>query len=227
VNFGWNCREGLIAYGSPGSLCSGASGFTDPILDYDHTGGRCAITGGYVVRDPSLGDLYGRYLYADECAGPIRSLIPGIPAAGDRSENLTVSGPASFGQDSCGRVYVTSLGNGAVSRFVGATPTDCTTQVPPGEQPPTTPPPSAVPRCACEPATRVAGIGATIKGSPGDDVIVADERSNRVRSGAGDDVICGLVGDDVLKGGPGRDTLRGGHGNDKCAAGRGDKTRSC
>jgi hypothetical protein len=228
VNFGWNCREGLVAYSSPGGLCSGASGFTDPIFDYDHTGGRCAITGGYVVRDPSVGDLYGRYLYADECSGPIRSLVPSAPATGDRSENLTVSGPASFGQDSCGRVYVTSLGNGVVSRFVGATPLDCTTQVPPGEEPPTTPPPpSEVPRCAGEPATRVAGAGTTITGSPGDDVIVADERANRVKSGPGDDLICGLAGDDVLKGGPGRDILRGGRGEDHCVAGRGDKTRSC
>ena len=90
--------------------------------------GRCAITGGYVVRDPSLGDLYGRYLFADSCAGPIRSLVPGLPdASGARSEGLSVGGPSSFGEDSCGRVYVASLGTGEVSRFVGDAPASCAT----------------------------------------------------------------------------------------------------
>ncbi len=233
LNYGWNCREGLIAYSSPGGLCSGASGFTDPIFEYDHTGGNCAITGGYVVRDSSLGDLYGRYLYADACVGRVRSLVPGSPASGDRFEGLTVDGPSSFGEDACARIYVASLGTGEVSRLTGAAPADCSTVPPPGEEPPpgTDPPPPtdepAPPRCAGEVATRVAGASRTIVGSPGDDVIVADERANRVKAGAGADLICGLAGDDVLKGGPGDDTLRGGHGDDRCTAGPGDRTRSC
>jgi glucose/arabinose dehydrogenase len=233
LNFGWNCREGTIEYPSPGSMCRGlpVSTFTEPIFNYTHDGGNCAITGGYVVRDTSLGDLYGRYLYADECVGQIRSLVPRLPAIeDDRSEGLTVSGPSSFGQDSCGRLYVASLGSGEVLRFVGAAPTDCSPPpVPPGEEPPpeTPPPTSPPPQCAGEPATRIAGAGTTIVGSPGDDVIVADERDNKIKGGEGDDIICGLGGDDNLKGGPGHDTLRGGHGDDKCDAGRGDETRSC
>ncbi len=233
LNFGWNCREGGIAYSAPGALCTGASGFTDPIFDYGHSGGNCSITGGYVVRDTSLGDLYGRYLYADVCVGQVRSLIPGPTASGDRSEGLTVSSPSSFGEDSCGRVYVTSLGNDVVSRFTAATPIDCSNvPPPPGTQPPPpgTDPPTDDPapqRCGDEPATRVAGTSRTVLGSPGNDVIVADERANRVKGGAGDDVICGLAGDDVLRGGPGADTLRGGHGDDRCITGPGDRTRSC
>jgi glucose/arabinose dehydrogenase len=218
LNFGWNCREGLIAYTSPGTSCAGVSGFTDPIFDYGHSGGRCAITGGYVVRDASLGDLYGRYLFADECAGEIRSLVPGFPATGERSEGIDVGGPSSFGEDSCGRVYVASLGSGEVSRFVGATPADC------ASSPPAGPPP----RCGGQAATRVAGgAGAAVTGSPGDDVIVADGRDNRIKAGAGDDLVCGLGGDDVLKGGPGKDTLRGGRGDDRCPAAKHDRTHSC
>jgi hypothetical protein len=233
LNFGWNCREGFVAYGSPGTLCVGASGFTDPIFDYGHSGGNCAITGGYVVRDTSVGDLYGRYVYADACAGQIRSLVPGIPASDDRLENLAVNSPSSFGQDACARVYVTSLGTGQVSRFTGAAPPDCSTVPPPGggdQPPPPTPPPAeptARPRCGGELATRVAGAGSAILGSPGDDVIVADSRKNRIRGGEGDDVICGLAGKDVLRGGPGQDELRGGHGNDRCRATRRDRTHSC
>ena len=67
-----------------------ANGFTEPVFDYPHSdpggGGAhgCSITGGYVVRDPSLGDLYGRYLYADFCAGGIRSLVRPTRVGGPR-----------------------------------------------------------------------------------------------------------------------------------------------
>jgi hypothetical protein len=138
VNYGWNCREGFIAYTAPGASCEGAGGFTDPVFDYPHADpgeGKahgCAITGGYVVRDPSLDSLYGRYLYADFCAGEIRSLLlpadAGGLAADDRSEGLDVPGPVSFGEDSCGRLYVISQ-DGPVYRFTGATPANCAESV--------------------------------------------------------------------------------------------------
>jgi glucose/arabinose dehydrogenase len=110
ANYGWDCREGLHpappAISNLDPACPGLTGYTDPIFEYTHAGGACAITGGYVVRDPSLGDLYGRYLYADFCLGQIRSL-PGLPvASSDRSEGITLSNPVSFGEDSCGRLYV-------------------------------------------------------------------------------------------------------------------------
>jgi hypothetical protein len=115
-NYGWSCREGTIAYAFAPAFCAGASGFTDPVFDYPHAdpgGGQahgCSITGGYVVRDLGLGDLYGRYLYADFCVGELRSFA--LPGAGetvrDRSEDLFVFQPVSFGEDVCGRVYVAS-----------------------------------------------------------------------------------------------------------------------
>jgi hypothetical protein len=136
ANYGWNCREGFSPYPEPGASCSGASGFVEPVFDYPHSdpGGDkahgCAITGGYVVRDASLGDLYGRYLYADFCVGEIRSLaLPastGGLAGDDRSEELNVTNPVSFGEDSCGRVYVVSQA-GPIYRFEGARPADCST----------------------------------------------------------------------------------------------------
>jgi hypothetical protein len=133
-NYGWNCREGFSAYPEPGASCAGASGFTEPVFDYPHanpgdgTAHGCSITGGYVVRDPSLGDLYGRYVYADYCVGEIRSLAlpsaPGGVAGEDRSEGLGVAHPVSFGEDSCGRLYVVSQAR-TVYRFVGATAATC------------------------------------------------------------------------------------------------------
>lgn len=135
ANYGWNCREGFIAYTNPAAACATASGFTEPVFDYPHTdpgnGGAfgCSIIGGYVVRDPSLGDLYGRYLYTDYCSEGIRSLVlprAGGLAGGDRSEGLTVEKPTSFGEDSCGRIYVAS-DKGPVYRFEGASPATCST----------------------------------------------------------------------------------------------------
>ncbi len=147
ANYGWNCREGFIAYTSPAAACATASGFTDPVFDYPHSdpgGGAafgCSIIGGYVVRDPSLGDLYGRYLYTDYCSEEIRSLVlprSGGPASGDRSEGLTVEKPTSFGEDSCGRIYVASA-NGPVYRVEGPVPADCTTLTPEDPEDPATP----------------------------------------------------------------------------------------
>ena len=110
------------------------SGFTEPVFDYPHGNpgeGKahgCSITGGYVVRDPSLGDLYGRYVYADFCVGEIRSMLlpanAGGLAGGDRSEGLNVTNPVSFGEDSCGRLYAIAQA-GTVYRFQGAAPPAC------------------------------------------------------------------------------------------------------
>ncbi len=131
ANYGWNCREGLFAYPDAPTGCEPPGEFVDPVFDYPHedpgdgTASGCAIVGGYVVRDPSLGDLYGRYVYSDYCTGEIRSLaLPGVgggPAGDDRSEGLSVDFPTSFGEDSCGRLYIASS-DGRVYRLIGAQP---------------------------------------------------------------------------------------------------------
>jgi hypothetical protein len=138
ANYGWNCREGFQAYPHAPESCDSLGGFTEPVFDYPHAdpgGGAahgCSIIGGYVVRDESLGDLYGRYIYADLCAGQVRSLL--LPASGgtatdDRSEGLSVSTPTSFGEDSCGRLYVVS-NEGTVYRLSGGGEPPC--PLPPG-----------------------------------------------------------------------------------------------
>ena len=83
------------------------------------TGGRgCSITGGYVVRDPGLPGLAGRYVYADYCAGKLRSIrLAKGRGTGDRAVGLSVPQPTSFGEDGRGRVYVVSQ-TGAVYRLV-------------------------------------------------------------------------------------------------------------
>jgi len=75
-NYGWDCREGLLAYSqieNPSSpLCGTAGPFIDPIHVYDHSVGQ-SITGGYVYRGPTLG-LTGKYIYGDFDTGRIWSL---------------------------------------------------------------------------------------------------------------------------------------------------------
>ncbi|MBA3300542.1 MAG: PQQ-dependent sugar dehydrogenase [Thermoleophilaceae bacterium] len=110
TNFGWNVFEGSRRFGS-----GDAPGHVPPVLERTHSGdGVCSITSGYVVRDPALTSLAGRYLHGDFCAPSIRSMQAG--GGDDRETGLRVSQLSSFGEDGRGRVYVTSLG-GSVYRL--------------------------------------------------------------------------------------------------------------
>ncbi|UTI65651.1 PQQ-dependent sugar dehydrogenase [Paraconexibacter antarcticus] len=116
ANFGWRPFEGTDVH-SPGEAAPGAIA---PVIQLRHSDGYCSITGGYVVRDPSLpASLRGRYLYSDFCKGDIRAAkVSPSGASGDRGLPLkTVQSLSSFGQDNRGRIYVVSL-SGAVYRLV-------------------------------------------------------------------------------------------------------------
>ncbi|HEX2097185.1 MAG TPA: PQQ-dependent sugar dehydrogenase [Solirubrobacterales bacterium] len=117
ANFGWDAFEGFSRYRGVNSGTPDPGDTVDPIFTYGR-GRGCTIIGGYVVNDPRLPSLQGRYLYADLCQGQIRSLVPHLRrASGDRRLGLSVSTPSSFGEDARGRVYVASL-EGPVFRFV-------------------------------------------------------------------------------------------------------------
>jgi hypothetical protein len=131
LNYGWNCREGGLPGPATDPQCATTpiSAFTPPVFEYTtHTpdpdlGGssRCAIVGGYVIRDPALGALDGRYLYGDYCSGALRSLqlpVGGGQASGDCSLGLKVENLVSFGEDAANRLYVVEQ-DGGVSRLAG------------------------------------------------------------------------------------------------------------
>lgn len=112
ANFGWDAFEGFAKYETPDP-----GGTVKPIFAYGR-GRGCTIIGGYVVRDPRLRGLRGRYVYADLCEGQLRSLVPHLKrASGDRKLGLSVASPTSFGEDQQRRLYVTSL-EGPVYRLV-------------------------------------------------------------------------------------------------------------
>ena len=120
ANFGWDAFEGFSRYRDENSGTPDPGGTVKPILAYRRSrgGGSCSIIGGYVVHDPRLAALAGRYVYADFCEGELRSLVPHLRRAGrERKLGLAVSAPSSFGEDTHGRVYVTAL-DGPVYRLV-------------------------------------------------------------------------------------------------------------
>ena len=112
ANFGWDNFEGYAPF-EDGALAR----HDRPIHVYSHASPCRSITGGYVVRDPDLLGLQGRYLYGDYCSGEIRSLIPRLSGAQDDSNTgLGMGfGLVSFGEDARDNVYV--IIGGAVYRI--------------------------------------------------------------------------------------------------------------
>ena len=148
VNYGWSCREGRHDFDPGQPLCLGppAPLLTEPVWEYSHARG-CSITGGYVVRDPALPALFGRYVYGDACSAPLWSISLQVPdAQGDAATGEQVSSLFSFGEDACARVYAAS-GSGPVYRLSAtAAPAPPCSPVggppPPPGPPPPSPPPS-------------------------------------------------------------------------------------
>jgi glucose/arabinose dehydrogenase len=113
ANFGWNRFEGNHLFDRHTRLRAGH--YEPPIHTYSHRHG-CAVIGGYVVHDPRLRRLRGRYVYTDLCNGELRSLRPRRKRArGNRALGLRVPDASSFGE-AHGHVYVTSL-DGPVFRL--------------------------------------------------------------------------------------------------------------
>lgn len=132
-NYGWNCMEGNLPGPSTDEpeCAANAGNFTAPVFEYSHpVGGEAicsgALIGGYVVRGPGMGDLYGRYLYGDYCNGSVRSFSPAAPYLTDRSEGKQIPKLTSFGEDACGRLYATAE-TGFVYRLVGSEAASCQT----------------------------------------------------------------------------------------------------
>jgi glucose/arabinose dehydrogenase len=105
ANFGWSAYEADARYNDDEE----APGHIPPVFAYGHDEG-CSITGGYVVRDPELESLYGRYLYGDYCQGELRSFTadPAREASDDTDLGVQIPSLSSFGEDAAGNVYATS-----------------------------------------------------------------------------------------------------------------------
>ena len=123
-NYGWSVFEGNLCTNLYPSLCMTPSNYVFPVLDYAHTSGRCAITGGYVYRGTAAVFPQGTYLYADYCTGEIFSWN-GAMSSLVLDTTLSLS---SFGEDEAGELYAAGISQGTVSRL---TTTGCTYTVSP------------------------------------------------------------------------------------------------
>jgi len=117
LNYGWNIMEGAHCY-SPSSACN-QQNLVIPAVEYSHSDG-CSLTGGFVYRGTKIPELAGHYFYGDYCSGWIRSFRYDNGQVQDKRQwSLpTVGGLSSFGEDAVGELYVTSLNDGTVYRFV-------------------------------------------------------------------------------------------------------------
>ncbi len=93
ANFGWSAYEGF----APLTKSVPKSRTVLPVLAYPH-GPGCAVTGGYVVRDPALSriagrEIVGRYLFGDYCTGRLFALPPPSQPPRRQGAQLPLPGP--------------------------------------------------------------------------------------------------------------------------------------
>jgi glucose/arabinose dehydrogenase len=135
-NYGWRCYEGSHPFDTstttPCDSCTNPScPFVMPAYEYDHSLGRCSITGGYIYRGCAIPDLKGTYFFGDWCAGRIYSgkfqagVLTGVL---DRTTELApggglaISNIPSFGEDARGELYICDSADGEVYKVVPAAP---------------------------------------------------------------------------------------------------------
>ncbi|MBI3771068.1 MAG: PQQ-dependent sugar dehydrogenase [Deltaproteobacteria bacterium] len=128
LNYGWRVFEARHCFDpSPAADCPNPpTGFTMPVLEYDH-GQGCSIIGGYVYRGCALPDLQGTYFYSDYCSAFVRTFkgVSGGDAQNlaDRTADvhppggLTIDSVTSLGEDARGELYIVDQG-GEVFKIV-------------------------------------------------------------------------------------------------------------
>ena len=128
ANFGWDRWEGFKRYDEADQASTPKRKRHDkPVFAYGRQAcpGSCAVTGGVVVRDPQLLNLYGRYLFADAYRGKLRSFVPKLHRV-PRARYLdqpAVGFVSSFAQDPVtSEVYVTTLDSEQVYRLEPSAP---------------------------------------------------------------------------------------------------------
>jgi hypothetical protein len=115
-NYGWRVYEGTRCTNVDPSLCTPVN-YTQPIAQYEHTGGRCSVTGGYVYRGPAGTFVPGTYVFGDYCTGEVFTLTNGGPTV-LLATSMNIS---SFGEDAAGEIYVVDL-KGGVYRLTASAP---------------------------------------------------------------------------------------------------------
>jgi glucose/arabinose dehydrogenase len=113
TNFGWSAFEGFERFNDD----QPTDGAVEPLFVYDHSDGRCSVTGGVVVRGDAVTDLTGWYLFGDYCTGQIWALDPSAPPTEPRVVEIAELGAlVAIAAGPEGEVYAVS-NSGTVARF--------------------------------------------------------------------------------------------------------------
>jgi Glucose / Sorbosone dehydrogenase/FG-GAP-like repeat len=113
-NYCWSRKEGTLIFNSNIPCTIGTP--TDPIIEYDHSAGKCAIIGGYRYRGTRFPRMVGTYFYGDLCTGQIfgATLSGGVWTSTPLfTSDVDIT---SFGEDEAGELYVVHL-TGSIHRF--------------------------------------------------------------------------------------------------------------
>lgn len=116
LNYGWRCYEGNNTYNTTG--CAASATMTFPIAVYDHSGGKCSITGGYVYRGAASPSLQGRYFFADYCSQQIGTLDAGNVITWTTA--FSGNNFSTFGEDFQKELYVAAVNNGKIYKITTA-----------------------------------------------------------------------------------------------------------
>ena len=111
ANFGWRLREGRQPFSGGKPV-----GAIDPVYDYPHRDGRCAVAGGAVYRGQELVALRGWYVFGDVCSGQLAALHREGARWKPYALQATVGYLTGFGVDNEGEMYALSL-EGAVLKL--------------------------------------------------------------------------------------------------------------
>lgn len=133
-NYGWDCREGTACANTVSSQCVGTTNgcncstvnSVDPIYEFTHSGGNCALIGGYVYRGSAISGLQGTYFCADNCSDQIWSFVyDGVSVTNfeNRTAELdpatfSITSISSFGEDAAGEIYICDLLGGEVFKII-------------------------------------------------------------------------------------------------------------
>ena len=104
-NYGWRCREGLLATTNP---CSPpVVAYTDPVIEYPTAGDTRSVTGGFRYRGPVLA-AQGLYFYGDFVSSRVWAAAP-QPGGGWAHPSTVFQQPSgnlfSFGEGEDGELY--------------------------------------------------------------------------------------------------------------------------
>ncbi|MXN92764.1 T9SS type A sorting domain-containing protein [Flavobacterium sp. Sd200] len=117
-NFGWRCYEGNSVYNNNGCPSSGT--LTFPVVQYNHSGSRCSITGGYVYSGTEFANMQNKYFFADYCSGSIGWVNSTIPDEITWTPTFNVNF-TTFGEDNSGNLYIAGGDTGIIYKVTDAT----------------------------------------------------------------------------------------------------------